>query len=633
MVFIVKDPILSYFNSLSTFFRGFGINVRLGVPYTTPDIVTKCRDAKFQFIRILIDAPDPTSGALVLAQLNDMDNVFKNAPYATDGSTDEDGNTTPSTATQFFNQIKSLSNGSIRCIFCFLPPVSWLDVDGYLTGDAALSGYANYVLSGLKWASTFAISADMVELFPEPDLSDNGRVYPRDLVVIANRIRDLSISRGMLNPAIKILGPGLSEILPNTTNIGVELYTESFIYSRSSLDGFSIHALENNADEPLYNSGSINGRKVMEKCLAKSVAQMNAVNFSLEHLVTLFATKATKFPKTAYHYDPAPVEGETVDTLQYGYATNDDGSITPTVLADSQEYVLRIVENFINCLSEGFFGTLYSDLSPITLSDGTVANPMQSSRSLWDETGTKPRLLLGMFEKLQSITPLPAVIYRSEEINVEEDYTVKLFLTSSNGEKFVFILCRPVKPDNLIGRLRLTVNNPLWSTNYVVSNIKFSSFPDPAVVTTSTQTDAFGKTTVVKQIGNGVDLSSMTCKATVSLNNISFFLNNVPYGGCCIFVTGDIKLKDPVTPPAPTPAPAPTPSPTPAPSPGDGTVDMPPTESSPVVMSTIMQMPVNYGEPRWTNYSVGTVYYDSKDKVVKTFINGVWISSHLLTYT
>lgn len=608
MVFIVKDPILSYFNSLSTNFNGFGINLHLLDDYVTPNVRSKLNDFSFKFARILISIPDPTIGALSMTNLEDMNNLFTSASYSTDATTNpDDGSTTPSSASTFFSDIVSLK---LKCVFCFIPPTSWLDADGFLVGESALAGYANLILSGILWIRTFNLSADLIELFPEPDNTMFGSVNPKELVIISNRIRDLIITRQIPSPFIKILGPGLGSLLP--ANKDQELWTESFIYSRKSLDMFSVHANENILDASIYNSGSFNARRLLDDRLRKSVAQMNSISFLNEKIVTSFSTKATFFKKTLYHPQDEPA-----DTFEHNVETN---TIKPKVLGDSQEFCLRVVDNFISILTNGFTSTFYDFASlPSNGDDGDA-----DGHTLFNPSGD-PRLVGLLMQKLMAKIPIPSNIYRSQEINMEEDFTRKLLLMSTNGNKFCFILNRPVQPDVLAGKLRLTINNPLWSTNYEVKDITVSSFPDAASVTYNTETDDYGRQTITKTVGPGVDLSNVITKATMNLNYMTMFVKGLPYGGCCIFLSGTISLKDP-NPPNPPPPPPP-PNPNPNPSPGS-----PPSGTTPVVMQTIMQMPVNFGEPSYTNYATGTIYYDSKTKVVKTFINGTWVTCNLLSF-
>jgi len=609
MVFVIKDPILSYFNSISTTFKGFGINLYLLHDHVTSDLKTKLADIPFSYARVLLSVPDPTRGALTLESLDHMDNLFTTAPYATDSSTDADsGVYTPSSAEKFVSDFNALH---LQGLFCFLPPKSWLDADGFLIDESALIGYANMIISGVLWLRKLGLNADVVELFPEPDSGAYGFVNPKDCVIIANRLRDTCITRGVFNPPIKICGPGLGSVLPLVKDI--DLYTESFVFGKTSMDCWSIHANENVQDAEIYNSGSFAARIMLKDRLRKSVSQMNAVNFLMEKLVTSFSTRANAFSKCAY---------STGDSIENG-----NGTITPNVLSDSNEFCLRLIENFIAIASNGFTTAFYHSLSPRLDADGNVVDPEEATRSIYGLDGDL-RLVGKLWKYLMDTLPIPGNVYISEEINEEEDFTVKTLLTTTNGDKFCFVLCRPVQPDNLLGRLRLTINNPLWSTNYEVKDITVSSFPDAAKVTVETTTNDLGQTVTKKTVGEGVDLSNVVVKATMNLNYMTLFVKDLPYGGCCICISGTVSLKEPITP-VPAPLPAPAPSPAPAPVGGTGTV---PSDSSPVVMQTIMQMPVNYGEPKYKTYPVGTIFYDSKAKIVKTFVNGVWVETSFLSY-
>src|SRR6478609_5587767 len=571
MVFVVKDPILTYFNSISTTFYGFGINLHFGTSYISRNFIKS--SLPFQFARVVVDVPDPTRGALTMTLLTDMDNIFNTAPYATDGSTDSEGVVTPSSAQKFFTEFK---NSKYKGVFTFVPPKSWLDVDGYLTGEDALQGYANLILSGIAFIRSFGIAADLVEIFPEPDIEkENGSVYPKDLVIIANRLRDLSISRNIVTPSVKIFGPSIGQLLPGSKD--QELYTESFVFSRNALDFFSIHANENSLDENVYNSGSIDARKLVERRLRKSVTQMNAINITREKFATSFSTRATTFQKTAYH-DEKSVAEEAGEAEAVANST----LFKPTVLGDSQEFSIRVLENLVGIMSLGFNSAFYESLVARTDENDAAISADEDSRSLYSIDGSS-REVTKMWEKLYSVLPLPGNIFRSEEINAEEDFTVKTLLMSTNGSRFCFILSRPVQPDTLVGRLRLTVNNPLWSTNYEVTNLAITSYPPPAPFTIKEITDEYGKKTTQKTVGAGVDLSEVVMKATMNLNYMSLFTRGLPYGGCVLFITGSVALKEP---PVPVPAPAPAPTPTPGGSGGSGNDDETPSDSSPVLMQT-----------------------------------------------
>jgi hypothetical protein len=584
MVFIIRDPILTYFNSLSTSFRGFGVNLNLiadGSISTEFDTNTTQTQLPFKFCRVLIGTQDPTIGALNNTVLSDMDTIYSSASFSTDGTT-----TNPSTAELFFNQLK---NTEMDAIFTFIPPQSWLDIDGYLSGELALNGFANYIISGILWIRSFQMDAQMIELFPHPKTIVNAsesiipKIHPADLVILANRlltIADIRISADA--PNVQILAPGLSSIISITDN--TEPYTDAFYYGINALDYWSIHGIENEKDANIYNNGSFTGRNLMRTQLNRSLALMNAVNITLQKMITAFSTRAIKFIKSDYN-----IAGDTVDTTS--------GLISPTNVNTSLEYGLRNIDNICNCLNNGVSNILFNDYNDLISSDGTLL-----------PTGKIASLLM-------SKLTIPGNIFVSEEINRAEDFTIKSLIMSSNSERFTFILCRPVVPDLLLGRLRLTINNPLWNTQYSVTDLQVTSYPDAAPVTTTTTVDAFGNTVVVKQVGQGVDLSNVFIKPSVYLGSMSLFVKGVPYGGCVILISGTMTLN----PPNPTP----TPDPTPTPTPGEGT---------PITVQTIMQIPVNYGSPSLTSYTTGTVFYDSQAKILKTWNGSAWIPAPLLMY-
>src|SRR6478609_3439873 len=192
MVFVIRDPILTYFNSLSTSFHGFGINLNLisdGEVSKGFDSVTTSRKLPFKFAKVLVGTQDPTLGALNNTNLTDIDTIYSTASFSTDGSSITTG---LSTAETFFTELK---NTKVKGIYSFIPPQSWLDIDGYLSSELALSSYANYIVSGILWIRSFGIAADMIELFPFPQSEETipivltPRIHPEDLVILANRVR------------------------------------------------------------------------------------------------------------------------------------------------------------------------------------------------------------------------------------------------------------------------------------------------------------------------------------------------------------------------------------------------------------------------------------------------------------
>ena len=125
--------------------------------------------------------------------------------------------------------------------------------------NSPLSSYANYIVSGIVWIRSFGIAADMIELFPFPQSEESivltPRIHPEDLVILANRVRDIAairIASGLLG--IKILAPGLTSIMSSTDIF--EPYTEKFYYGKRSVDFWSVSGKENENDAGTYQSGS-----------------------------------------------------------------------------------------------------------------------------------------------------------------------------------------------------------------------------------------------------------------------------------------------------------------------------------------------------------------------------------------
>ena len=86
-------------------------------------------------------------------------------------------------------------------------------------------------------------------------------------------------------------------------------------------------------------------------------------------------------------------------------------------------------------------------------------------------------------------------------------------------------------------------------------------------------------------------------------------------------VTGEINVITNGSGGGSTPTPAPSPAPTPA-------------TKRPVTTQSIVQLPVNYGEPVWKDYGDVTIYYDTASHSVKVWDNvaKIWKISSLLSY-
>lgn len=640
-----RDTTATLFNSLSMSFKGFGIQLRLLNGNVDDNLPLRLHELPFQFANVLISTPDPSPTVLNIENLNDMDQIFTNAPNALgSGGQDVDGNDILSVAERFFKDVKSKG---IRMVLTFMIPSSWLLSDGsyQLTGARELRGYANYILSGVKWVRSYGIAADMVEIAREPDNENDGFgwISPTDIVIFVEHLRLLSIERSLTTPYIKFLAPGLSTVLPLDTT--QEFYTLALRQSRNSFDIWSIHALESAEDQAVTDACTFASRTLVSDRLERNVAQMNSVNFSLDKMVTDFSSTVTRLPRIK-------MLGSELSASQY-VEHGIDGDIQ-----DTQEFAIRILEHICGIWRNGFFSAIYGGgLTPwrktvTTYGEGeeppvddeeeapvddeeeppvvppvdeeeepeiiTTTTQSIEERSLYSDNDTL-RPVGKLFKQLLSELPIPGDLFISEELNRTGDKTVKALITTSTVNRFYFILCRPNEPDALEGKLRLVVNNPLWSTSYETSELLITSYPEASkeVVILSENDEGEEIQETVRE--PGVDLYSVSIKSKFSQGTLTFDLKGLPYGGCVLFFSGVVKLKPPV------PYPNPTPTPTPVPLPGGGT-------GTPVVIQTIIQMPVNYGEPTMTDYAIGTIYYDSKSRKLKTFVDGTWIAAPTLEY-
>lgn len=560
-----KDPKVTFFNSISSSFNGIGMNIKLLDNNVEEDIAGKINNFPITFSRLLISTPDPTL-SVIDGSYSDMDNVFTFAPNAVESINEEGGNI-PAKASVILNELK-VKNISI--IATFYPPQSWINSNGSnaIVERRIIKGFANYILSGVLWLRSYNLPVDFVELFHEPDDESNmyGWMTPSDIVTLANDIKSAALLR-TISPPVKLLAPGVSSVLG--TNQQSDPYIQAFVTARNVIDGWSLHAKENILDISTASADTYVARNLFSEQLARNSAQMSGVNFSIPRYITSLDTIANHFK-------------------------NDDGS-TPTDVSRTTGYAIRIMEHLTNVMESGFSAAM---IAPDKLfDDNNVALPLKN--------------LLMYYANL---LPIPNIVFISQEINKTMDKTVKSLVTTSNSDKFVFVLCRPSQPDGLLGKLRLIINNPLWNSTYEVKNMSIVPFPAAAV----SSIDGNGNITST----SGVDMTQVKpVKFRFDTGKLTLDLEGLPYSSCVLFFTGDVSLR-----PIVLPAPSPTPTPTPSPTPGGGDA------GTPVLTQTIIQVPVRYGSPSSTNYPEGTVYYDTSARVLKVFIGGVFINSTMMTY-
>lgn len=554
----VKNPLLTFFNSISKSFKGIGTTVHLFPDsYEGPELAGRLLNLDAKFVKIVISIPDPGRGLVHSTDLNDISAFFTSAPYSTDSTGDRTDPSNPyvaPTAERFFSAVKA---SGCTVILCFVPPESWLSVEtgGMLTGEPELYAFANLISAGIAWVRSYSVNANLIQLFHRPDDEDAelGNLGENDYLFLADSLRDILLLKGMTSPAVQILSPGLSQVL--ATDDDTEPYTEVLVNQPAAIDIFALDAIEHIKDLELANAGTFASRKLLGYQVDKNVAHMNSVNYMLDKIATFVGTRATKFAREGVDL------GESV--------TNSD------------DYAVRVVENLVSLINSGFSSALLPSLSPFLKSG--------NNSSLYDGTGN-PIPLVSLMNMLTETVPIPGDIYQSEEMNKDQDRTIKTLLMSGNRDVFTAILCRSKERDALDGKLRLVVNNPLWSTAYRVDSVTIRAFPDSMPTT------------------------EIVVKSKFSQGTLQLDLSNVPYDGAVLFM----RVATSLIPVVPHPEPLPDPIPE---------EDVPVTDEpkNPVVLSTIVQVPVYFGVPLSTSYGNGTLYYDSKSRKMRVFIDGLWV--------
>lgn len=259
----------------------------------------------------------------------------------------------------------------------------------------------------------------------------------------------------------------------------------------------------------------------------------------------------------------------------------------------------RIVDNVCGILVNGYQQAYFDSLTSLGTIGGGIPlieayDPSEVDGFALTERGR-------WVQVLSNAIPRKGILWASEEMSKEQDKTIKALVTSTNIETAVFVLSRPELPDALNGELKLRMLNPLLSTAYEVSSVSVTTYP-----LTSTE--------------------HLTHSATIRDGNLTVACKRVPYG-CTVFVAVTIGIKEPTQP---TPG---------SPNCGcdDGEVIVTPPNpnapgENPVLLETIVQMPVHWGRPTSTNYVNGTIYYDTTERKIMCWINGSWTPASLLAW-
>jgi hypothetical protein len=540
----------TYFNSLSTVFKGLGTTVHLfpNNHHIPVDIAERLLFLKARFVKILISIPDPGPVGSI-TDPNDLVSSFTNAPYSI-SSEDADGNYIPSSVERLFAALKdTIQNAKI--ILCVIPPPSFLSTEatGMLTESSSILLFAHICAIAKMFLESYLYPVEYIQLFHRPDDEENvhGNMGENDLLLLATLLRQILAEK---NLTAKFLLPGSSQVL-SVSDIRDE-YIHALQEGTDLVDIFAIDALENANDLSLVNKGDFSSRKLLGDQLKKNVAQINSIKFPLEKMATLVGTRATKFHSEGQDF------------------------LTSPAAQDRNEFAIRVCENLCSVLACSFS----TALAPV------INDP---SGGLYREDGT-PFPLATLMNKFTGNMVIPGTIFAPLEMNKTFDHTIKAMLMSSTGNAVSIILCKSKDLDPFEGKMTLVVNNELWSTAYEVLSYQVDSFPFLSLKDVSITTEIFQDRLVID-------------------------LRNLPNDAVVIFLKVAIELKPivPVVPIEPDPI-----------------LPVDEQEPFPIVLSTIMQIPVNFGLPTEQEQENGTVFFDLKTRTLKVFMEGTWSNATLL---
>ncbi len=550
MRIINTDPRTTVFTLIGSAFQGFGVTLALNLADDTlmePSVPLRLQNFPIRFARLVFTMPQLSPSILQFSEFSDMDGIFENLLPPPSIS-----NAGPSNVTQthvdgefvvvpeivvknkadLVNEvIQTLVNREVKVSLCVSFPETWKADDGSVSGRSTLKGYANLAVSALLWFRARGLAIAYLETPLHPD---DVWIPPQELVVLASDLKVLTALR-KVTPPVKIVGPGKSQLLESGD--AFDGYTQAFTNSRNALDCWSLHIKEHLAE---HAWGSESCRYIKAQ-ITRSMAQLAAVNFSL--------------PKLALTVAPRTDTDDDRETLKFALKT--------------LEYVMATVER----------GVTLCSLPPLSI--------------FFRSTGE--RTVAGdLMTHLAREIPTPTNVYFGHEVNSHNEDAGKLFVTSSNGSRFLLSLVRPKAKDVAAGKLIVVVQNPLWNHTYKATDFTWTAFP---------------ATTDISKIE--------PVKATFLTGKLRLELSALPYGDIALTLTGNVEI-------APTPPAAPIAVP-PTGSPSTG------GEPSRGLLQTIVQVPVLYGTPETPVQQQGTIYYDTKDKMMKVYVDGDFIRASFLT--
>jgi hypothetical protein len=421
-------------------------------------------------------------------------------------------------------------------IILTIEPPSSWLTTGSLTGSLALSSFATLVVSGYKFFNDF--QANIVHSVSLFDEPDvSPIIYPIDLISLSTLTKNVAISRSILD--LKLIGHSLSQVSPETNGVTNQsnVFRLAMIGSPNTFDYWDIHGVENSADSVIYNGQDFEARSYMQERFRSDRVEFESINFPLEKIVSRMITRATFFPNTV----------------------GDQGTNSSNLV----DYALRLAENFVAALKNRFGIVLFGQLTKEGSDEDTIL-----------DVGNIYRPFYTLVQLLSTKLPTQGWVFEEEELD-NNDTTIKALVLATNSMSFGLVMCRPIS-DPFSGKLTITVNNPIWTPALEFTNFVFEVYPFTTDISTTE-----------------VSFSELY-EGSATLRLI-----NVPYN-CVLFLTGDLTIIPPPTPPVIVP-----------------TV---------YLQETIIQVPIYYGIPAATPVP-GTIYYDTQANLTKVYdtVSG-WIT-------
>lgn len=444
--------------------KGTGVNASMIEGLDMSNLIQRLQP---QWMRVPLSLPDPGADAMCLSD-SSMDLLWRPiaVKYACSGI-----------LTSAKTPSKEADPGS-KLILVGGIPMSWLTSRRELRGDA-LVAYARFIVAGVLEFRKARINVGWLELLEGVDNSVGGSIAPDNYPILVRTFKSHLQHRN--GAPVKVLGPCVSRLV--SAGEYTDPYSSAFMKpeNQALLDGWSIHAIESEADKVAYNAPGYEGRMYVYRQAVRSFRFLKWTRKDLPIFVTKLGTNATRYSTGVDYGKGAP---ETV------------------------EHALRIIESV--CCTALSGASVIVSWAVLDKRDNKSLHRADSYRRPHCEA------LAYVSETL----PPGGVIYRPNEASNQPagDETINMLVVKGNS--FGFILCRSHKSDALEGKYTLKLSNPAWKTaadtvSYVAT-ITLSAFP------------------------TYVSLTGTDRAVTVDSNGIlSIEFQELPYN-CVIFGQGDV---------------------------------------------------------------------------------------------